>query len=274
MSVVIPVHNRADKLKTALLSVYEQTCQPDEVIVVDDGSTDDLSLLKKKYPQVHWIHQSHQGVSAARNAGIKQASGKWIAFLDSDDRWIPEKLEKQFALLANSPHLRIIHSKEQWIRHGQEIDSEKYLTYPDGEFFLPSLEKCVVGPSTVLVERKPLEEVGGFDENLPVCEDYDLWLRIARKYPIGLCPERLTIKTGGHGDQLSTRYWGMDRFRITALKKHLDSHRYLATVLQTIITKCEVLCTGAKKRGNEDVLEVYSQEKSEAQKKLNKIVTS
>lgn len=269
ISIVIPVHNRGKLLEEALQSIYAQThpAAQIEIIIVDDGSTEDLSSIKQHHPKTIWIHQKQRGVSAARNAGIAQACGEWIALLDSDDLWLPEKLQTQWAFHEANPSIAISHTKEQWIRNGKPMDSEKYLTYPNGEFFLDSLQKCCVGPSTVMFKKSLFETAGGFDETLEVCEDYDLWLRIARITPIGLIPYKFTLKRGGHDDQLSTRHWGMDRFRITALQKHLDSPHHQA-VLEEIIRKCDFLCQGAEKRGNHALLEQYQKEKARAVEQL------
>ena len=131
-----------------------------------------------------------------------------------------------------------------------------------GAIFHHCLPRCVISPSSVLIHDSVFKRIGGFDETLPVCEDYDLWLRISSRYEVLFIPEQLLVKYGGHEDQLSKKYWGMDRFRIRALTKMLDSgglssvHR--AAVLMTLLEKLAILLEGARKRNNEKLIREYS----------------
>jgi glycosyltransferase involved in cell wall biosynthesis len=252
LSVIIPTYNRAELLLRALDSVFAQTRAPDEVIVVDDGSTDDTVSRISQLP-VTLICQENRGVSAARNAGIARASGEWIALLDSDDEWLPEKLEQQLAHIANHPDTRVCHTNEQWLRKGKPLKQlAKHQKY-GGWIFARCLDICLMSPSSILIHREVFEAVGDFDETLPACEDYDLWLRITARYPVAFLDTPLIIKHGGHADQLSMAHWGMDRFRIYALEKIIFSgvlsaaDRAAAVVMA--IAKIDIYLIGARKRG-------------------------
>ena len=219
ISLVIPAYNRASLLKRALESVAMQTNRPAEIIVVDDGSTDDTAIMiKKEFPDVVYIHQKNSGVSAARNLGIQNANHEWIAFLDSDDEWLPGKLAIQLSVIENNPaDTHLVHSNEIWIRNGNRVNQmDKHEKY-GGWIFEHCLPMCAISPSSVLIKKSLLYEAGLFDEQLPACEDYDMWLKICARYPVKYLPQPLIKKYGGHEDQLSRKYWGMDRFRIKAL---------------------------------------------------------
>ncbi len=254
VSVIIPTCNRASLLARALDSVLLQSRPPNEVIVVDDGSSDDTpSLMARRFPGVVYLRQENRGVSAARNHGIRQATSQWLAFLDSDDQWLPHKLERQLALLAAEPHWHIIHNDEIWIRRGRRVNPMKKHAKQGGWIFAHCLPLCVISPSAVMIRRSVLEAVGLFDEALPACEDYDLWLRICCRYPVAYVDEPLTVKHGGHADQLSRRHWGLDRFRIQALDKllrkaPLDTQQRGAA-LAMLRHKTAIYLQGARRRG-------------------------
>ena len=267
ISVIVPVFNRQALVVDAVQSVLQQTCQPLELILVDDGSTDGslqaMQQLQSQHAVIRVLEQNHAGVSAARNTGIQHAQGEWIAFLDSDDMWLPEKLEKQVELLQNNPRLKVVHTDETWIRNGQPVKQLKHHAKPEGDIYLQCLPLCCVSPSAILMHREVLRQAGDFDEKLPACEDYDLWLRIFSRFETGLVKQRLVVKRGGHADQLSTRHWGMDRFRVYALDKMLTTGRLHGekeqATLRMMIKKCDILIKGAKKRDNAELLN-YCQE--------------
>ncbi len=254
VSVIIPTCNRAPLLGRALASVLGQSRPPDEVIVVDDGSSDETpALMAQRFPGVLYLRQENRGVSAARNRGIRQASSQWLAFLDSDDEWLPRKLERQLALLAAEPQWHIIHNDEIWIRRGRRVNPMKKHAKQGGWIFARCLPLCVISPSAVMIRRSVFASVGLFDESLPACEDYELWLRICCRYPVAYVDEALTVKHGGHADQLSRRHWGMDRFRIQALDKllregPLDTEQR-ATALAMLRHKTAIYLQGAARRG-------------------------
>ncbi|MFT5425619.1 MAG: glycosyltransferase involved in cell wall biosynthesis [Gammaproteobacteria bacterium] len=277
VSVVIPTFNRVTLLERALNSVLAQTLPADEVIIVDDGSTDNtVSIVQSLYSKnelsrVNFIEQENLGVSAARNAGIDAAKHEWIALLDSDDVWHNNKLEKQIQALKNSPEYLICHSDEVWIRHGRRVNQMNKHQKLGGHIFQHCLPMCAISPSAVLIHRLIFDEIGLFDETLPACEDYDLWLRLCSRYPLLYIDEALITKHGGHEDQLSHKHWGMDRFRIQALNKIIseaklnDNDRDAA--IKMMRYKINIYLVGAEKHGNTEhvddfkqLLEKYAQE--------------
>ena len=264
ISVVIPTYNRRDLVLRALDSVTRQTRSPEEIIVIDDGSEDGTSAaIARQYPNVNLISQANRGVSAARNAGIKLASSTWIALLDSDDSWHEEKLEKQIELAAITPEAQLIHCDEHWVRNGQALNQKAYHRKSGGDIFEVSLQRCMISPSAALITRNLLLDTGLFDENLPACEDYDLWLRICSQHEVAFVDEKLVTKFGGHPDQLSKRIWGLDRFRIRALAKLLLSgslNETQAALANSVMqNKTRIFTQGAAKRGNSREAQVLSQ---------------
>ena len=221
VSVIITAYNRALFLPEAIESVLSQGYRDFELLLVDDGSTDDtLKLIQPYRDRLLLIqHGDNRGVSAARNTGIAHSSGKLICFLDSDDLWKKNKLSAQIAFLEAHPEYQICYTNEIWLRNGawlnQKLKHQKF----SGHIFERLLPLCIISPSSVMLARHILEQVGCFDESFPACEDYDLWLRIGCRLPIGYLPERLIIKRGGHQDQLSQKFVGLDKLRIRAMLK-------------------------------------------------------
>jgi glycosyltransferase involved in cell wall biosynthesis len=225
VSVVIPTYNRLRMLPDAIDSVLAQTYRDFELIVVDDGSDDGAAekIVARYGTAVRVVTQPRRGVAAARNLGVQCSRGAFLAFLDSDDLWRPRKLEAQMSLMHRQTRWRICQTEEIWIRNGVRVNPKKRHRKPSGDIFRASLDLCLVSPSAALMTRELFERTGGFDESFPVCEDYDLWLRIALDHPVPLIAEPLVVKRGGHADQLSRSTWGLDRFRARAIKKLLDS---------------------------------------------------
>lgn len=264
ISVVIPSYNRRDLLKRALLSVYCQTLLPSEVIVIDDGSTDGTeAMLRQEFPQVTYCSQDNLGVSAARNLGIQLTTGDWLAFLDSDDEWLPEKLDRQRAALAANPEYRICHTEENWIRNGMRVEVPKKYAKAGGWIFSHCLPLCAMSPSTVLIQRSVFTDIGLFDIRLPACEDYDLWLRITANYPVLLVEQAQINKHGGHQDQLSGAFWGMDRFRISALQNIIEagqlSWQNRQAAVNMLVKKANIYLNGVIKRGKIEEADYYQQ---------------
>lgn len=263
VSVIIPTFNRAKKICRAISSVIDQTYTDFEILVTDDASNDDtIERLKDFDGRIQVIrHRENRGVSAARNSGIKKAKGKYIALLDSDDYWLPEKLQVQLDFLNNNPDALICQVREIWIRKGKRVNPAKKHLKPSGDIFIPSLKLCLVSPSAVMFKRSLVDEVGMFDEEFPVCEDYDLWLRIAYKYPVYLIEQDLLIKEGGAPDQLSSSMHGMDRFRIKAMekiyKRGVLNELQEKALLKEIDKKCRVYGEGCIKRGKNEEGEYY-----------------
>jgi GT2 family glycosyltransferase len=272
VSVIIPTFNRWPLVGKAVESVLAQSYAKLEIIVVDDGSTDDTAQQLSQFgARLRTLKQPHRGVSAARNLAVRHARGSYLAFLDSDDLWLPKKLSVQTSFIERNPAVQICQTDEIWIRNGVRVNPKAKHRKPSGDIFMPSLELCLVSPSAVMLTRKLFERVGGFDENFPVCEDYDLWLRVAVDYPVPLIGDALVIKRGGHADQLSRSIWGMDRYRVLALQKLLQSGlggvRRTAAI-DVLRRKVGVLASGAHKRGKasdarayEEILAEFNQEK-------------
>ena len=262
ISVIIPTYDRAGLLPRALHSVLGQSHPPAEVLVVDDGSTDGTErLVRSEFPTVRYSRQENRGVAAARNHGIREARGEWVAFLDSDDEWLHRKLERQLEAHRKEPRFLLCHTNEIWIRRGQRVNPMKKHAKSGGYIFEECLPLCVVSPSSVVAHRGLFERVGLFDESLPACEDYDLWLRVCSRFPVLYLEEPLIVKYGGHSDQLSRRYWGMDRFRIQALEKVLGSGTLSPAdrraALHALLDKIDVYASGARKRGKWEEAAAY-----------------
>lgn len=263
ITVIIPTYNRSAWLPHAIDSVLNQTFRDYELVVVDDGSTDEThSLLRKYGDKVNVITlDKNRGVSFARNTGIRSTDSEWVAFLDSDDRWHPQKLEKQIHQSEKQPSYHIHFTDEIWVRNGRRVNPMKKHEKRDGWIFLPSLSLCLMAPSTIMIRRKVFEDCGVFDESLPVCEDYDLWLKITARYPVLLLNEKLMTRYGGHEDQLSSLNWGNDRYRVQSLKNIIESvplskvDRQAA--INKLIEKCQILIQGFQKRDKADDAAYY-----------------
>jgi len=263
VSVIIPTYNRVQTLIRAIDSVLNQKSPVDEIIVVDDGSTDDTAnQISRNYPNVKLIRQSNLGVSAARNAGIKQAGFEWIALLDSDDTWMPEKISAIQQAQQAQPEILLFHSEEIWIRNGVRVNPMNKHRKSGGWIFEHCLPLCVISPSAAVVHQSLLQSAAYFDETLPACEDYDLWLKICHQFPVAFLDRPLITKYGGHDDQLSGQFWGMDRFRIRSLERLLEQQQltrqqYFAA--ESMLTqKLNILLNGAKKHSNQEVIDEFS----------------
>ncbi|HPB80476.1 MAG TPA: glycosyltransferase [Spirochaetota bacterium] len=256
-SVIIPSYNRYDRLCSAIDSVLSQSFRDFELIVVDDGSTDDTPLIQEQYSgRIRYLRQKQEGVSSARNNGIRHASSPYIALLDSDDLWLTEKLAAQAEFIRLHPEIRIHQTDEIWIRNGKRVNPRNRHRKSGGYIFPQSLHLCLISPSAVVLHRDIFDRYGYFDEGLPVCEDYDLWLRTTWREETGFIPEQHIIKHGGHGDQLSRSEWGMDRFRIYSICRLLSTTGkllppgYILEAQKVALGKCRILQQGAVKRGN------------------------
>jgi glycosyltransferase involved in cell wall biosynthesis len=263
VSVIIPTFNRALKVARAVTSVLYQNFTDYEIIVVDDGSSDETAetLGRFCYRVTRLTHAKNRGVSAARNTGIKASRSPFIAFLDSDDYWLPNKLKDQMAFFESHPEAVACQTQELWIRNGRRVNPRNKHLKAGGVIFEASLRLCLVSPSSVMVRRFLFDEVGLFDETFPVCEDYDLWLRISCKYPIHLIDRNLVIKEGGAPDQLSRSVKGMDRFRIRSLVRLIKSGqldgKQAEAALSALSVKTEIYGRGCLKRGKKRLADHY-----------------
>ncbi|MEW6077667.1 MAG: glycosyltransferase family A protein [Thermodesulfobacteriota bacterium] len=262
VSVIIPTFNRSRMVCQAVEAVLAQTFTAFELIVADDGSTDDTPASLAPYADVITLitGNTNKGVSASRNAGAARARGTYVAFLDSDDLWLPEKLNRQVAFFATHPEALICQTEEIWIKNGRRINPAKKHKKPSGMIFFPSLELCLVSPSAVMMKKSFFVEMGGFDESLPACEDYDLWLRMACRYPIHLINDPLVIKRGGHGDQLSAAR-GLDKFRIHSLKNLIASPHLTPAMrdaaVSVLVRKCRIYAQGCARRNRVEEAREY-----------------
>jgi glycosyltransferase involved in cell wall biosynthesis len=259
VSAIIPTYNRRELLPRAIDSVLAQkTSSNVECIVVDDGSEDGTAdLVKSRYPDVRLIEQSNRGVSAARNVGINEASHDWVAFLDSDDEWMPNKLDSQLRHLDECG-LLVSHTEEIWIRNGTRVNPHRKHAKRGGWIFQHCIPLCAISPSSVLMHRDVIDAVGEFDESLPACEDYDYWLRLTCQFEVAFHETPAVIKHGGHQDQLSRQHWGMDRFRVQALEKILDAdltNEDRSAARRMLRQKLRILLIGARKRANQQLVE-------------------
>ena len=259
ISAIIPTYNRLPLLREAVFSVLDQTHPPLELIVADDGSDDGTreycTNTLAEYPDsFRYLQLSRCGMPGkVRNAGAELACGEYLAFLDSDDLWKPEKLARQVAYFQEHPEIRICHTREIWQRGEKTVSQAGQKHRRSGNIFPDALKKCILGPSTVLMRRELFEQLGGFREDLEIAEDYELWLRITAGYPIGYLDEPLVIKRGGHADQLSEKYGQIEIFRINALLLNLEEgtfrgeQRELAA--RELVRKCRIYARGCEKRG-------------------------
>tara|TARA_B100000073_G_C23679231_1_gene551854 strand:- start:488 stop:1342 length:855 start_codon:yes stop_codon:yes gene_type:complete len=264
ISVVIPTLNRINTLQRALDSVINQTYKPAEIIVVDNGSSDGtLKFLREQYPKITILTENKIGVSSARNKGIKKSINQWIALLDSDDAWHPRKLEIQTSMLDSAlKEYNLIHTDEVWFRNNKHINQMKKHKKQGGYIFERCLSLCCISPSSVLFKKNILDKVGLFDESLPVCEDYDMWLKICSSEEVLFAQDKLTYKYGGHKDQLSKSYWGMDRFRIKSIEniiKNFDlTYKQKKQAKKELIKKLKIIINGAFKRNNLSIVNEFS----------------
>lgn len=251
VSVVITTYNRKAFLREAVISVLNQDYHEKEILVIDDGSTDNSMEELREFP-VRYVWKRNGGISNARNTGIAMAKGELIAFLDSDDLWQKGKLAEQVWRMTEA-HAHVSYTDEIWIRNGKRLNQKNRHRKYSGFIFEKCLPLCIISPSSVMISRSVFDEIGVFDEKLPVCEDYDMWLRITARYPVLFIPKPLIIKRGGHPDQLSRAYEGMDSFRIQSLAKILQSNalnvEMRLAALRQLREKTRIYAAGAKKRG-------------------------
>lgn len=262
VSVIIPTYNRAHLVQRAIRSVLRQSYSDYEIIVVDDGSTDSTrEIVQEAFPEIAIVSQSRTGVSAARNTGIRHSRGELLAFLDSDDEWLPEKLSRQVNLYGCKGTEFICHTDEIWMRNGETVSQKGIHRKQGGKFFERALERCLISPSSVMISRDLLDKVGRFDPELPAAEDYDLWLRITAFHCVDFVPEKLVIKHGGSGDQLSMTTPAIDIFRIRAITKILANRdlppEYRGAAIKELDRKCRIVALGCSKRGKEHEADTY-----------------
>ncbi|MCP5463938.1 MAG: glycosyltransferase [Deltaproteobacteria bacterium] len=260
VSIIIPTHNRQALVLRALESVLLQSFDQFEVIVVDDGSTDNtLSYLQKiSDARLRVLAMKHAGVAKARNEGAKIAKADWLCFLDSDDVWRRHKLSEQIRFHHQHSKILLSQTDDVWIRDGVFANKKKEHENREGDIFLESLKLCLICCSSVMVNKDLFFSVGGFDESLVTCEDYDLWLRLLLRTPVGFVNKKLVTKFGGHADQLSKAFDCMDLYRLKSLHKILQNEKLSAEQEKAVRTeidiKTAILDKGAGKRGRTSIL--------------------
>jgi glycosyltransferase involved in cell wall biosynthesis len=266
ISVIIPTFNRKNFLKEAIYSVLKQKDVFFEVIVVDDGSNDGTKEFIKNYP-IKYFYQENKGPASARNLGIMNSNGKYIAFLDSDDLWVEDKLSNQINFFKENPDILIVHTNEIWIRNGKVLNQKKKHKKGGGDQFERSLELCVISPSSVLIKRELFDIVGTFDESFPACEDYEFWLRVTSKFKIGFVEKPLVVKRGGHRDQLSKNIPCLDFWRAKAIGKLIKENwfdeKQKEIAAKFLKKKAKIYIQGLQKRGKikeKDVFERWLKE--------------
>lgn len=280
VSVIIPTYNRLAMLREAVGSVIAQRGVVLELIIVDDGSADgtwedirrgELARMIDSAPTACRImteRTCRRGPAAARNRGVSLARADYVAFLDSDDLWAPEKLRRQINYMRTHAEFPFAQTQESWIRNGRRVNPGVRHLKRSGDIFEPSLRTCLVSPSAVMMRAELFREAGGFDEEFHACEDYDLWLRILARYPAGLLDEALVTRRAGHPDQLSSTVPALDRFRIRALLKllgtpGLDECKRMA-VGEVLAEKCAIYAKGLRRRERAD-FEFYRELGAKAQ---------
>lgn len=195
ISVIIPTRNRAAWVSESIRSVLAQTRRADEILVVDDGSTDDtISRLSVFGDSIRIFRQSNRGAAAARNQGLALAQHPWVAFLDSDDLWEASKLSRQCEVLNRQPEIGLVYCDSRAVDANGHPLQRRARPLSDGDVVVPLFRHVMVHTPAVLARTGLLRSLGGFDESLRVCEDYDLWLRASLETPFGLVPEPLFVR--------------------------------------------------------------------------------
>lgn len=265
VSVIIPTYNRSAVIFRAIDSVFAQTYKNFELIIVDDGSTDETREHLRELidsNKIKYLKQENLGVSSARNLGVLNSKGSLITFLDSDDEWLPHKLQDQINYFIKNPHLKIVYGEEQWIRNGKRVNQKAIHKKSGGWIFSSCIQQCLIAPSSVMLTRILFNEMGGFDESFVVCEDYDLWLKISSTNEIGFITTPLIVKHGGHDDQLSKKYFAMDFWRLKSMFNILQTRELNPSdkliLIESMKKRGEILMKGYQKHGNTDAQQLVS----------------
>ncbi len=263
VSVIIPTYNRVKFLPACINSVLKQSIPVDEIILVDNNSSDGtVNYIRDKFKMVRVLIERNKGVSFARNLGILNSKNNWVAFLDSDDEWMPDKIQKQIELIKRLNYkVNFIHTNEKWVRNNIILNQKKKHAKKGGYIFQDCLDICKISPSSTLIKKSLFDQYGLFNTKFKVCEDYELWLRFTSKIEISYINEVLIKKNGGHNDQLSKKYWGIDRYRIKALEKLIVTNNltieYKVMAVKKLIEKINILILGAINRKNKRILKMY-----------------
>ncbi|WP_052446513.1 glycosyltransferase [Geoalkalibacter ferrihydriticus] len=234
VSIVIPTFNNEEYILDALESVINQSYKNIEIVVVDDGSTDGTQYALEKYKnKIKYIYQKNRGVSAARNKGISVSTGDFICFLDSDDIFEKNKIEKQLKIHKENEQLCVSYTDMAIFNGGKNFEKSYHkknnMNCQSGFIFKNVVLGNIISTITVMIKREVFNNVGLFDESLNIGEDYDMWLRIASQYEVGYVPEVLSFYRRGH-QSLTTRK-PTSTFRepvlVSIIKKHLALNKDL-----------------------------------------------
>ena len=206
-SVIIPTYNRMDKCLRAVESVLQQTCQDFELWVIDDGSSEDIHAALAPYAdRLNYRYQANQGTCVARNTGIQLSNGSYIAFLDSDDRWLPGKLAAMQEAIQSHPEVGLFYSSVTNVTEDGRVLWQVNARKVQGSAYLELLNADFIVLSSVVIKRECLEKSGLFDTTLKMAEDWDLLIRLARYYPIYPLPKSLVIFEYGSPDKKTRNF--------------------------------------------------------------------
>lgn len=266
ISVIIPTYKRANKIEAAICSALNQTYKDVEIIVVSDGTdtaTDRVMEKFKKNPNIKYIsYEKNKGGNYARNIGIKNAKGELIAFLDDDDSWIPEKLEKQVSKFNDDSKVGLVYTGHSQVYLGTNIN----LVYKPsiyGDLSKKIFEKNYIGStSSVVVKKNILEKAGLFDESLPAMQDYDLWIRVAQITQIGVITEPLLIyKNDLKEKQISSNIYKQTKAKSVIEKKYHEFFQKNKEYLQIFEERYyKNIIKISKKNGDKENFAKYSRE--------------
>lgn len=245
VSVVIPTYNRANLISRAIQSVLNQTYKDFEIIVVDDASKDDTEIVVNNFNDdriIYIQHEINKGGGASRNTGIKEAQGDYIGLLDDDDEWLPEKLEKQMIKFQHSSEkVGLIYSGFYFVLEKNDKIMSEVCPTLRGNVYVDLLKDCILGSPTPLIKRSCFQKAGFFDEELPGCQDWDMWIRISKYYEFDFVPEILA-KHRVHGKQISINLDSKIFARRRLIKKYLSDLSNYPSILSMNLKRFGVLC--------------------------------
>jgi glycosyltransferase involved in cell wall biosynthesis len=271
ISVIIPTYNRRAMVLEAIDSVLAQTFREFELIVVDDGSTDGTAeYLTRLDKAIRTERIDHGGPAAARNRGVETARAPMIAFLDSDDLWAPNKLDRHLAFMRANPACAISQTDEIWMRDGRRVNPGTRHRKRAGDIFVDSLRTCLISMSATMMRTNLFRSLDGFDEIMLAAEDYDLWLRTLIDHEANLLDAPLVTRRGGRLDQTSAATPALDRFRILALAKLLANDRLSrarrVAVADVLAEKCRIYAGGLRKRDHVEAARLYEWVEDQSQR--------
>lgn len=230
VSILVPVYNGDQYISEAIESALAQTYQNFELLIVNDGSTDNSKSIIMNYlgdSRIRYFEQQNAGVAATRNLAIKHAKGKYIGFLDQDDCWLPDKLSTQVQFLETHQEFAFIHSRQGYIQADGTLIShypKDWVADLHGECFVELFKRNRIAVLTVLLRKNVIDEIGYFNETVSRVDDYELWLRICSKYPIGFQDKKLALYRC-HETNASHDYVKMEQAELSALESLYDLNK-------------------------------------------------